>query len=121
MSLSLFKFLLVFLGVGFTIALGALCLPPLMEDPRLLNAIAGGFVNPYAAGYSLDAIVCWFVLAVWVVYEAQHHRVRHGWVALVLGVMPGVAVGFAVYLILRLKNPVATAPPKEEDSPAGDR
>ncbi|WP_369010820.1 DUF2834 domain-containing protein [Klebsiella pneumoniae] len=30
--------------------------------------------------------------------------IRHGWVALLLGVVPGVATGFAVYLLIRLNQ-----------------
>lgn len=104
MNVATFKFLLILLGIGFAVALAAICVPPLIQNPDLLGAIAGGFVNPYAAGYSLDAICCWFVLAVWVVYEAKAKRIRHGWVALVLGVVPGVTTGFAVYLLIRLKQ-----------------
>jgi hypothetical protein len=120
MSQPLFKFLLVLFAVGFTIALGLLCLPPLIQDPRLLDAIQSGFVNPYAAGYSLDAITCWFVLAAWVLYEARHHGIRHGWVSLLLGVMPGVAVGFAVYLLIRLKQ-VHAVPNSDPRTPSEAR
>ena len=59
------------------------------------------FANPYAAGVSLDIIFTYAVLAAWVVYESQHRRVRHGWVALVLGLLVGVAVGLVVYLLVR--------------------
>lgn len=89
--------LLAVIGAGFAIAFCALCIPPLVDDPDVLAAFAAGFVNPFASGYSLDAICCWAVLAVWV----AHERVRWGWVALVVGVVPGVATGFALYLFLR--------------------
>lgn len=116
MSQPIFKAILLLIAVGFTVALGALCLPPLIEDPRLLHAIASGFVNPYATGYSLDAILCWFVLATWVLYEKQHHRVRRGWIALTLGVVPGVATGFAVYLLIRLNQTPDTANPSKPNA-----
>lgn len=49
------------------------------------------------------------MLAVWVMYEAKVKGIRHGWVALLLGVVPGVATGFAVYLLIRLKQEKAGA------------
>jgi len=63
--------------------------------------LAAGFVNPYAAGYSSDVIFCWLALAVLVVYDAKVLSVKHGWICLLLGLMPGVAVGMALYFILR--------------------
>ena len=78
--------------------------PAVSRKPGILSAFAGGFVNPYATGYALDAFCTWGVLAVWVVYEAKAKGFRHGWVALVLGVVPDVAVGFACYLLLQLKQ-----------------
>jgi hypothetical protein len=44
------------------------------------------------------------VLAIWVLYEARMKGIRHGWIALALGVVPGVATGFGVYLLLRLNQ-----------------
>jgi hypothetical protein len=61
-------------------------------------------VNPYAAGYATDAIACWLVLAIWGTYDASTHGVQHGWLCLLLGAIPGVATGFALYLILRGKQ-----------------
>lgn len=104
MPISVFRLLLILLAAGFTIAFVAICIPPFIENPDILGAFAGGFVNPYATGYSLDVFVTWGVLAVWVVFEAKAKGIRHGWVALALGVVPGVAVGFACYLLLRLKQ-----------------
>lgn len=106
MSTSLYKTLLILLAAGFAAAFCVLVLPPLAAHPDILGAFAAGFVNPYAAGYALDTILCWCVLATWVAWEARHDGVRHGWVALVLGVVPGVATGFAVYLLLRLRQGV---------------
>ena len=104
MNQNTFRFLLILVAVGFAGTLATLCVPPLIEHPDLAGAIAAGFANPYASGYALDAIGCWFVLAIWVVYEAKVRRMRHGWIALALGVVPGVTTGFAVYLLLRLKQ-----------------
>lgn len=104
MKLATFRIVLVALGSTFAVAFTAICVPPLLQSPDVIGALAGGFVNPFATGYSLDAICCWCVLAAWVGYEAKAHGIRHGWVALVLGVVPGVATGFAVYLLLRLRQ-----------------
>lgn len=104
MSASLFRVFLYLLAIGFTIAFAAVVVPPLLQDGDVVGAFAAGFVNPYASGYALDIFFCWFVLAVWVVYEARVRKIRHGWLALVLGVVPGVATGFAFYLLLRLQH-----------------
>jgi hypothetical protein len=104
MSTSLFRALLVLFGGGFAVAFAVIVLPPLLQEPDVIGAFAAGFVNPYASGYALDAILCWCVLAAWVIFEARGAGVRHGWLALVLGVVPGVATGFAVYLLLRLQQ-----------------
>ena len=95
MNASAFKLLLVILGLGFAILFSIIVLPPLFAAPDIIGALAAGFVNPYASGYALDAIFCWAVLAVWVIYEAKARGVKHGWVALMLGIVPGVATGFA--------------------------
>jgi hypothetical protein len=104
MSISLFRALLVLFGGGFAVAFVLIVLPPLLREADVIAAFAAGFVNPYATGYALDAILCWCVLAVWVIYEARSAGVRHGWLALVLGIVPGVATGFAIYLLLRLQQ-----------------
>lgn len=69
--------------------------------PALIADFAAGFVNPYSSGYSADVILCWIALVIWVTYEAKVYSVRHGWICLVLGIVPGVAVGFPLYLVLR--------------------
>ena len=104
MSKTAFKTLVLLLGLGFAVAFGALCIPPLIDNPDLPGAFAAGFVNPYSSGYALDAICCWALLTVWVIYEARNHGIRHGWIAVLLGIVPGVATGFAVYLLLRLRQ-----------------
>jgi hypothetical protein len=78
--------------------------PPLVGDPDILGAFAAGFVNPYSSGYSTDVIVCWLILAAWVAFEAKSRSVKHGWVCLALGVIPGVAVGLAAYLLIRSRQ-----------------
>jgi hypothetical protein len=101
-SPSLFKTFVVAIGVSFAAAFTYVVVPPLLDSGDIVGGFAAGFVNPYATGYALDTIACWCVLAVWVAYERSRYRVRHGWLALVLGVAPGVATGFALYLVLRM-------------------
>lgn len=88
----------------FTVYFGYTVIPPLVRDPDILGAFAAGFVNPYSSGYSADIFACWAILAVWIVHDAKRHGVRHGWVCLVLGLVPGVAVGLAVYLAMRTRQ-----------------
>jgi len=102
MTQHTFRALLIGLGSTFVVAFAFVCIPPLLRNPDVIGAFAAGFVNPFAAGYALDVVFCWLVLASWVRYEAKVHGIKHGWVALLLGIAPGVATGFAVYLLLRL-------------------
>ncbi len=104
MSESTFRATLLFAALFFTGFFAVVVVPPLVENPDILGAFAAGFVNPYSSGYSMDVFVCWAILAVWVVYEAKTYSVRKGWVCLLLGIVPGVAVGFAAYLLLRAKQ-----------------
>ncbi|MEH6345390.1 MAG: DUF2834 domain-containing protein [Bermanella sp.] len=101
MTTRMFKNTLLILAIFFTLAFCTIVLPPLLSNPDIIGAFAAGFVNPYATGYSLDVFFCWAILAVWVVYEAKNLGVKHGWLCLLLGIIPGVAVGFSLYLILR--------------------
>lgn len=101
MSDTVFKACLYVAALLFTVIFCILVIPPLLENPDVIGAFAAGFVNPFAAGYSTDVFFCWFVLAVWVVFEASRLDIKHGWLCLALGVVPGVAVGFALYLLLR--------------------
>lgn len=102
MSSTAYRYALILIALIFTSLFCYLVLPPLMQDFDLVGAFAAGFANPYAAGFSADTLSCWAVLAVWVIHERQ--KVPNGWVALVLGVVPGVAVGFVVYLLMRHKR-----------------
>lgn len=103
MNATVYKTLLLLLALGFALAFGVTVLPPLLAKPDLMGAALAGFVNPYAAGYATDAIMSWCVLAVWVWHEARTEGMRHGWIALLLGIAPGVTTGFAVYLLMRLR------------------
>lgn len=104
MRTTVFRTLLRTLAAAFSVAFAVVCLPPFMHNPDILGAFGAGFVNPYASGYAMDTFFTWAVLAVWVVYEAKTHGIRHGWVALVAGVVPGVAAGLALYLLIRLRQ-----------------
>jgi len=103
MSNSVFKGSLLVIAIGFTTFFTVTVLPAVFESGDVLGAFMAGFVNPFAAGYSTDVILCWCVLACWVIYDARRYSIKSGWVCLILGVVPGVAVGFALYLYLRLK------------------
>lgn len=96
-----FRLVIGALGAAFAVAFCIVVLPPLARNPDVIDALVAGFVNPYAAGYALDTITCWLILAVWVWHEARAKGVRHGWVAVALGAVPGVATGLAAYLLIR--------------------
>jgi len=87
------------IGLIFTVFFSATIIPALIKNPDIIGAFAAGFVNPYSSGYSFDVICCWLILAVWVIYESP--KVKYGWVWVLLGIVPGVALGFAGYLIMR--------------------
>ena len=55
----------------------------------------------YSTGFSLDTLSSWLVPTVLIIYESRSSGIRHGWIAILLGLIPGTATGFAVYLILR--------------------
>ena len=101
MSENVFKFAVMAIAAVFTLFFVVVVVPPLIDNPDILGAFAAGFVNPYASGYSADVISCWAILAVWVWFEAATRSVKHGWICLVIGIVPGVALGFALYLLLR--------------------
>lgn len=96
-----FLILTALIGIAFAIVFTIVVVPALIESGDIMGAFAAGFVNPFASGYSTDTLMCWAVLAVWVIYEARTHQIKHGWIALLIGVAPGVATGFALYLIMR--------------------
>lgn len=102
MNDNVFKLLLIFVAIIFSLIFCVVVMPPLIDNPDVLAALAAGFVNPYASGYSFDVILCWAALAIWVIYEAKVLSVRFGWACLLLGLFPGVAVGMSLYLILRM-------------------
>lgn len=101
MKESAFKITMYFIALAFTLVFAVVVIPPLIADPDILGALVAGFVNPYSSGYSADVLFCWAALAIWVFYEAKALAIKHGWVCVVLGAFPGVAVGFPLYLVLR--------------------
>ena len=105
----MYRILYAALAATFAIAFAFMVVPALLESGDIIGAFAAGFVNPFASGYALDAILCWCILAVWVIQEAREQNIRHGWVALLLGVAPGVATGFAIYLLIRKQQRHALA------------
>ena len=101
MTDKVFLVSLYLVAAVFTGAFGVLVVPALVENPDVFGAFAAGFVNPYAAGYSTDVILCWVALMLLVLHDRQAHQVRHGGWYLLLGIVPGVAVGLALYLASR--------------------
>ena len=104
MNEQTFKFIIIAAAAGFTALFAYWCIPPLIANPDIIGAFAAGFVNPYASGYSADVLACWVILSAWIVYERRTLGVHHGLWCIALGVVPGVAVGFTVYLLLRMKQ-----------------
>lgn len=104
MSESALRIALVAAALFFTIFFLLVVVPPFIENPDVWGAFAAGFVNPFASGFSTDVLVSWGILASWIVHEARAYSVRFGWVCLILGIVPGVAVGFAVYLLVRARQ-----------------
>lgn len=99
-----FKATIIAAAAVFTALFAYWCIPPLIADPDIIGAFAAGFVNPYSSGYSADVLACWVILAAWILYERRTLGVRHGLWFIALGVIPGVAVGFAGYLLLRMRQ-----------------
>lgn len=104
MSRSVFTFIIIAAAAIFLAVFCVIVLPPVLVSGDVLGAFAAGFVNPYASGYSTDVLACWVILAAWIAYEAKALGIRHGWICAVLGIIPGVAVGFALYLLLRMRQ-----------------
>jgi Terpene cyclase DEP1 len=101
MTEPLFKAIIIAAAAIFTALFAYWCIPPMIENPDLIGAFAAGFVNPYSSGYAADTLACWVILTAWIAYEARTKGLRHGWIFVLLGIIPGVAVGFAGYLLLR--------------------
>lgn len=112
MSRFVFEALIFVFGLTFTIAFFVIVVPPLLQSGDVIGAFAAGFVNPFSSGYSLDVILCALILVTWIIHERTVLGVKHGWIAIVLSIAPGVATGLAIYLLLRsrqLNDPSLTA------------
>lgn len=109
MSVQVFQRVVIAIAAAFSIYFAAVVIPPLIENPDILGAFRAGFVNPYSSGYSADVLCCWAILLAWVAFEASVYAVRGGWICLLVGVVPGVAVGFAAYLVLRSSQIATTS------------
>lgn len=109
MADTLYRTALVLIALGFTIVFCIVVIPPFLGEPDVVGAFAAGFVNPYSTGYSLDVVFCWLCLLALVVYDSRVHEVRHGWLCLIVGIVPGVAVGLALYLLLRARRSAQAA------------
>jgi Terpene cyclase DEP1 len=109
MTRTTFEILAAALGIAFAVAFCIIVVPPLLESGDIVGALAAGFVNPYASGYSLDTIVCGLILIVWVIYERSALGIRHGWIAIPVSFVPGVATAFGLYLLIRSRQLAARA------------
>src|SRR4051812_41118293 len=96
-----FRAVLVAIAAAFVVLFAAIVPPALINDGfDFWGAARATFVNPYASGASIDVLMAYVVLAVWVFQEARTRRVRHGWIALVVGLVTGLTVAFAAYLLI---------------------
>ena len=105
MADKVFQLALWALAIGFTALFVTVVGPPLAADNWDVSyALGQGFVNPYSSGYAWDIVFSYAVLVAWVIYEAIAKGVKHGWVVVILGFVPGVAVALAAYLLIRRKQ-----------------
>ena len=104
MSKTVFETLCLITGVAFAIAFAVIVVPALLETGDIPGAFAGGFVNPFSSGYSIDVILCAVLVIIWVLYERSTLGIKHGWITIPLCFVPGVAFGLAYYLILRSRS-----------------
>ena len=101
MNETTFRALLILISVAFVGFALVVFFPPIIENPDIVNVLKSGFVNPYASTYSVDLIVCWIILILWIIREKASFGVRNGWICIPIGLILGVAVGFALYLLIR--------------------
>jgi len=101
---KMFRLLLWMLIILFSLFFFISFLPHVISDANIIIVLQSGFVNPYATGYSIDLIATWLVLIVLVLHESHTHKIKGGWLCILLGLVPGVVVGWAAYLLLRSKQ-----------------
>lgn len=105
MTERIFKVGLIALAAVFTVLFVAIIPPALIDDDLdFWGGAVETFANPYASGVSVDVLMSYGVLALWVAYEAIARKVRRGWIALLLGLVPGLTVGLAAYLLIRMRQ-----------------
>ena len=104
MTEAAFKRAIIITASAFLAVFIFYTLPAALELNDVFQSFAAGFVNPFATGYSVDVIACGFILIFWILFEAKHSGIRYGWVCILLCIVPGVAVGFTAYLLLRQKQ-----------------
>ena len=104
MSKSIFESVVAGLGAAFAVLFAIIVVPPLLQSGDVFGAFAAGFVNPISTGYSLDVFLCALILFAWIIYERKAAGIKHGWIAIPLSFVPGVATGFAFYLVLRSRQ-----------------
>ncbi len=91
-------------ALAFTAIFISTVVPALLAGGDPVAAAMVVFVNPYTSVYAWDAILCWVILTLWILYECHALGIRQGWIYILLGLVLGVAVGFGFYLILRTRN-----------------
>lgn len=104
MTESQYKKSILITTVIFLLVLFFYTLPYALELADPIAISLAGFVNPISSGWATDVITTWFILSFWIFYEKKQHKVKHGWVCLPLGIFPGVAFGFCLYLLIRQKQ-----------------
>ena len=83
----LFTISLLVVAVVFSYFFITLAIPSLLDNPDIGAAFAAGFVNPFASLYSIDATLCWVILAILIIYDRYNYKVKYGWGCL-LWVLP---------------------------------
>lgn len=109
MNEHIFKATIIAAAAVFIALFGLWCVPPFLDNPDMIGALAAGFVNPYSSGYSADVLACWVILSAWILFERRTLQIRHGLWCILIGMVPGVAAGFAAYLLLRTRQLGAAA------------
>ena len=104
MTERVFRAGLIALAALFTVLFVVIIGPEVRDGLGLGEVGDDMFANSSASGVSTDVLLTYAVLALWVVYEAATKKVRRGWIALVLGAVPGVTVGLAAYLLIRMRQ-----------------
>lgn len=104
MSARTFQILVGIVAITFAAIFTVIVVPALIADADPVAGALAGFVNPYSSGYAWDTILCGVILTIWILYERKALGIRHGWICILLGLVPGVAVGFGLYLILRFRQ-----------------